>query len=142
MAASIGRKADKAKRRARRSVIGLTLFSAAIPALIGLSGTSWIVGKLFPSLCALISIFITSWVQLERPHERWVLYRRYHRLLESETERFKYKTDGYAQKGDDERATILGKFVADLQVDLQYEWEGLIPRSDQVAAAGNVLRKS
>jgi hypothetical protein len=40
VAGSIGQKADKNKSRARLSVVGLTVASAAIPVSIGLSGSS------------------------------------------------------------------------------------------------------
>jgi hypothetical protein len=136
VAASIGSKADKNKHRARASVVGITASTSAIPVFIGLSSNNWIFGKLIPSLLAFVSVSMVAWVQLERPHERWILYRRYHRILQTEIERFTFGTDQYEHLSTNERELHLAKEVSDLQVNLHYEWEGLLPRSDQVVAAG------
>jgi hypothetical protein len=33
---------------------------------------------------------------------------------------------------------LLGQFVADVQLQLHYEWEGLIPRSPEVVRASGI----
>lgn len=89
-------------------------------------------------MLAFVSVSLAAWVQLERPHERWILYRRFHRLFEAEMDRFQYRTDHYAGRSDDERAALLGQFVADVQLQLHYEWEGLFPRSPEVVRASGI----
>ena len=126
VAASIGDKADKNKHRGRAIILFIATSGAAIPVLIGLSGSSWILAKVIPSILGALTVAATTWNQFERPHERWVLYRRYHRLLQTEIERYQYRVGSYEQLADDDAAKHLGDYVSSLQMDLHYEWEGLI----------------
>lgn len=127
------RKAEKNKRRARLSVALLTGTTAAIPVSIGLSGSSWLWGKAVPSILAAIAAVTSSLVQLERPHERWKLYRRYHRIFEAEQLAFRFRTDAYATVDDRDR--YLAMRLAELQLKLHDEWEGLLPGSPEISAA-------
>jgi hypothetical protein len=70
--------------------------------------------------------------QIEKPHERWSLYRRYERLLQAAAKRFVYRIPPF--DGND-REAVLGAQVAQYELDLQAEWEGLIPSSSELAAA-------
>lgn len=129
---SIKAKADKNKRRARLAVAGLTGSTAAIPVLIGLGQNSWFWGRLAPSVLAAVAALVTALVQLERPHERWALYRRYHRRLEVEQLLYKFGIEPYS--GED-RDSLLARRIGQLQLDLHDEWEGLLPRSQDMTAA-------
>ena len=77
-------KADKNKARSRRCTWTLTIGTAAIPLLILLSTQllSFWLGKFAPSVIAALLFVAASYAQLERPHERWNVYRRYQRVFE------------------------------------------------------------
>jgi Protein of unknown function (DUF4231) len=130
--ASIGKKADKNKRNARRATIGLAAITASIPVLIGLSSTFfW--GRVLPSVLAAVAAVGTAWVHVERPHERWSLYRRYHRLVEMD--RLLYVNEVSPYDGPD-RDRILIETLAERQLNLHDEWAGLLPRTADVAGLG------
>lgn len=124
---SIGKKADKNKRRARYSALATTIFSSTIPILLAF-GNGSVSTRIIASSLAAVTVVITTWVQIEKPNERWVLYRRYHRLLESEQIRYKFEIEPY----EIEREARLAEFLASIQSKLHLEWEGLIPSSEAV----------
>jgi Protein of unknown function (DUF4231) len=128
--ASIAKKANRHKHRARASVIFLTASTAAIPVFLGLSGVNFILGKVVPSVLAGLSAVVAALVELERPHERWNLYRRYQRVLEGERYKFNFLVEPYEANS---RATQLAATVAQLQLDLHDEWSGLLPAAQDVA---------
>jgi len=134
---SIGAKADKNKRLARTLTLAMTISTAAIPVFIGLSGDNFIFAKVVPSVLAALSAVLVAYNQLERPHERWVLYRRYQRLLQAEETKFRFRTPPY---GGAKRKKKLAMQVAQLQLSLQEEWEGLIPRRNEITSAAAIAR--
>lgn len=131
VAKSIGKKASKNKVRARVLTMSTTAATAAIPVFIGLSGDDFVTGKAVPSILAALTATIVALGQIERPHERWSLYRRYQRILEADAKRYKYRI---APFDDPDRDRILAARVAQYELDLQAEWEGLIPTSSEIAA--------
>lgn len=140
MIASIGAKADKNKWRSRALVVVMTASTAAIPLLIGLSGDNFWIGKVAPSVLAAISALLVALNGLERPHERWVLYRRYQRRMQAEEKRYRFGAPPYDGANKDRK---LAARVAELELDLQAEWEGLIPNTTEitsVAAAAGAAR--
>ncbi len=137
VATSIGKKADKNKRRARAMMIATTFSTAAIPLLIGLSGDNYWLGKFAPSVLAAISALLVALNGLERPHERWVLYRRYQRLVQAEAKKYRFHARPYDRR---KRDRLLASNVAQLELDLQMEWEGLIPSRSEVASTGSAAR--
>lgn len=131
VARSIKKKADANKLKARVVALATSVLTVAIPVFIGLSGNSFILGKVVPSGLAAATAFLVTFGQLERPHERWALYRRYQRKVEAEAKRYRYSVEPYDHDDPDR---TLGMRVAQLELDLQTEWEGLIPRSDELAS--------
>lgn len=134
VAASIGKKADRNKLRARGMTVALTASTAAIPVLIGLSGDDHWWGKVAPSGLAALSALLVALNGLERPHERWVLYRRYQRLVQAEAKKYRFEAPPY---DGDKRDRRLAAKVAQLELDLQTEWEGLIPSRSELASIGS-----
>lgn len=128
---SIKRKANRYKVWSRSAVIALTAFSAAIPVFIGLSGTDFLTGKAIPSVLAAATAILSAIISLEKPHERWGLYRRYQRIIEGEVVRYKFNVPPY---GDESRDYRLAAFLAQVQLDLHDEWSGLQPRATEVAS--------
>lgn len=131
VARSIGEKADKNKSRARALTVFTTAATAAIPVFIGLSGDDFVAGKLVPSVLAALSATAVALGQIERPHERWSLYRRYQRILEADAKRYKFGIEPF---DNDDRDRTLAARVAQYELDLQAEWEGLIPSNAELAA--------
>lgn len=136
VAKSIGEKADKNKRRARLLTLTMTLSTAFVPVLIFASGDIFWLGKIVPSVLAAGSAVLVALNQFDRPHQRWVLYRRYERLVQAEGKRYRFRVAPY--DGDD-RDTQLGRTIAQLEIDLQSEWEGLIPSRNELASAASSI---
>lgn len=128
---SIASKADKNKFRARAAVLIMTGTTASIPVFIGLSGSNFLLGKVIPSILAAVAALAAALVQLERPHERWNLYRKYQRIVEGEIVKFKFAAHPY---DEDNRAILLAQKVADLQLQLHDEWSGLLPSRTELGA--------
>ncbi|MGW9159149.1 DUF4231 domain-containing protein [Microbacterium sp. NPDC055665] len=133
--ASVKEKADKNKFRARFLVWSMTISTAAIPVVIIASGEDAFWGKVVPAALAAASALLVAINNLERPHERWVLYRRYHRLFAAEAKNYRFRVKPYAGINRDRR---LGERIANLEIDLQAEWEGLIPKRSEISSAGTV----
>jgi hypothetical protein len=129
------RKADKNKRRSRIATTGLLLTTSAIPVAVIVSDrtSAFWVGKVVVAVLAAVAAVVGSWVRIERPHERWSLYRGYQRRLEAERIRHEHSVRPY--EGED-RDEVFAEFVARCQSDLHDEWAGLLPTSLEISALG------
>lgn len=126
---SIKSKADKSKRRARWWTSLSVGASATIPiVLLVVTNDGW--AKVTIALLAAFTVVLGTLNQIERPHERWVLYRRYHRALEAEEIRYRHGIAPYNIEGCRDRA--LAEMLAETTNKLHAEWEGLIPKSEEV----------
>lgn len=134
---SVGRKADGNKRNARTVTLFLAGSTAAIPVFIGLSGGSFVLGKVIPSTLAAAAALATSWVGIERPHERWNLYRKYHRTIQMEKLLYIHRVPPYHSE---DRDRLLIEKLAQLQLALHDEWAGLLPRTGEVTSLGKAGR--
>jgi hypothetical protein len=105
--------------------------TAAVPVAIGLGGDSFLWGKAVPSVLSALTAVVAALVGLERPHERWNLYRRYQRRLEGEEIKHRFHVPPYQTQ---DRDTVLARAVAQLQLDLHDEWSGLLPTGRDLAA--------
>jgi Zn-dependent protease with chaperone function len=134
--ASTRAKADKNKRRSRACTWTLTLGTAAIPVLILLSTQflSFWIGKFVPGLVAAALFVAASYTQLERPHERWNVYRRYQRTFEAE--RLLYQGGAAPYNEPDTRDTVFATKLAQLTVALHDDWARVLPTPDEVAGIG------
>lgn len=126
---SIKTKADKHKKRARRSTIIMTASSAFVPVVLA-ALPDGLPQKAIASVLAAVVVVIGAWVQIEKPHERWVLYRRFHRVLEAEQLNFRFRNAPYDDPSTADGALIAK--VAQLQLDLHDQWEGIIPNTGDV----------
>ncbi|GAA2493929.1 DUF4231 domain-containing protein [Winogradskya humida] len=131
---SIKAKADKYKKYSRAAVIFLTTTTAAIPVFIGLSGDNFAFGKLVPSILAASAAVVSALVELEKPHGRWALYRRYQRALEGLIVKYRFRVDPY--DGSDRGVRLAGS-VAQLQIDLHDEWTGLQPSASEISSTSS-----
>jgi hypothetical protein len=132
---SVREKADRNERLARWSTVTIILTSALIPvSLIASSqGATFLLGKLIPSLLAALAATVAGFIQFERPHERWKLYRGYQRSLEVEQLRYQNNVAPY-DVAEPERARLLAGAVGRLQLRLHEDWSGLVPASAQIAS--------
>jgi hypothetical protein len=135
---SIARKADKNKTRARWSSGALTATTAAIPVCLIVAERfaaeslgAFIAGRLAPGLLAAFAAVLGRWIQIEQPHQRWTLYRRWHRLFEAERLRYRQRIGRYADGNADDK---LMEVLAQGQLDLDDEWASLVPRSRELTA--------
>jgi len=111
----------------------ITLGTAAIPVLILLSTkyTSVWVGKFSPALIAAALFVTASYTQLERPHQRWEVYRRYQRTFEAERVLYQNGAEPYSDPAT--RDALFSTRVAELTVALHQAWSGVLPTPDEVA---------
>lgn len=130
---SIKGKADKYKRMSKVLTLGIAACAASIPVVIGLPIDDEFVVRTVPSLLAALSALAAVVLQIEKPQERWNLYRRYQRILEGEQVLFRAHAGAYKSR---HRETRLAARVATIQLDLHDEWSGLVPRSAD-ASLGN-----
>jgi hypothetical protein len=116
----------------------LTATTALIPVFLLLSTRyyDFLLGKILPSALAAAAAIGAGLVQIERPHERWNLYRRYQRILEAERLSYNHRAGEYS--GDVDRDKILIARLGQLQLDLHDDWAGLIPASSEVASLGRI----
>lgn len=136
--ASITAKADKNKSRARFSAMLLTGSTSIIPVSLlvapqfatGSLG-EFLFGRLFPGLLAAGAAVLSRWIQMEQPHQRWTLYRRWQRLFEAERLRYRQRLGAYAGPDRDDR---LVDVLAAGQVQLDDEWASLVPRSRELSS--------
>jgi hypothetical protein len=129
-------KAEKNKRRSRTCTWTLTLGTAAIPVLILLSTQflSFWLGKLGPGCIAAALFIAASYTQLERPHERWNVYRRYQRTFEAE--RLRYQGSVAPYDDPETREPLFAAKIAELTVALHEDWARVLPTPDEVAGIG------
>jgi Protein of unknown function (DUF4231) len=131
--ASVGAKADRNERTARWATGLVVLLTASVSVLL-LASTHWdgfVVGKFVPAVLTAAAAVVAGYLQFERPHERWKLYRGYQRALEVERMKFESRAEPY-DRPDADRTLALR--VAQLQLALHDDWAGLLPRSSEVAA--------
>lgn len=129
--ASVRAKANRNERVARWST-GLVIVLTASVSVLLLASTRWdgfVLGKLVPALLTAAAAVVAGYLQLERPHERWKLYRGYQRAFEVERMRFENAAAPYDGA---EPEKLLATRVAHLQLALHDDWAGLLPRSAEV----------
>lgn len=139
--ASVQRKADRNERLARSTTALIVLASALIPVAIILSTQehAFFWGKLTPSLLAAIAAVAAGLLQVERPHERWKLYRGYQRRLEVERLRYQNAVVPYDVQEPARRSAFAAR-VGELQLQLHDEWVGLVPISADAAQRDRAIR--
>jgi Protein of unknown function (DUF4231) len=132
---SVRQKADRNERMARLATITIILTSALIPVSLIISSQAgafaW--GKLVPSLLAATAATVAGFIQFERPHERWKLYRGYQRAFEAELFRYENNVAPYDAE-EPKRTRLFAAAIATTQGRLHDDWSGLVPASAQVAA--------
>jgi hypothetical protein len=132
--ASVRAKANKNETNARRGALFVTVSTAAIPVLLVAStgeAGQLLLGKVAPASLAAIAATVATWI-VERPHERWQLYRGYQRIFEAE--RLKYNAR-LAEYGSDDRDSVFVQTLSELQLRLHEDWAVLVPRSAEAAVA-------
>lgn len=111
----------------------MTIGTAAIPVLI-LASTqhlSFWLGKFGPA-CIAAGLFVAaSYAQIERPHDRWNVYRRYQRTFEAERMRYRGGVNPYDEP--DTREAIFSSKIAELTIALHEDWARVLPSADEVA---------
>jgi hypothetical protein len=102
-------------------VITLTINSSIIFVLLfqEMSLSTIIVGAL-----TIFSTALTGWIQIEKPYERWKLYRKYHRLVDTNITAYNYAINPY--NGSDKDDLLVRECIS-LERNLHNEWEGLLP---------------
>ncbi|MFI2652826.1 DUF4231 domain-containing protein [Micromonospora fulviviridis] len=138
---SVSAKAQRNKRRARLYSYLTAAATSTIPAIVGLADTPvWL--KLTTLVIALVMIWASVSLELDRPHERWALYRRYQRLLELESTRFQHELAPYNDLDPDRRRRLLAERLCDIEETLHKDWELLMPDPGEIAHVTGRLRST
>jgi hypothetical protein len=126
------RKANTQEHRARAATVILTTSTAAIPVLILASteGSRFLLGELLPSVLAGIGALVAALVHIDKPTERWMLYRRAQRLWEAELLLFEHGEGLYADNDADQHFV---RWMADQRIATHDSWATLVPTSASVA---------
>ncbi|MFD0976825.1 DUF4231 domain-containing protein [Salinimicrobium gaetbulicola] len=107
----------------------VALFSTvASPVLILISDIFWL-SKLTPAILTAGAALASYWIQLRKPHERWVLYRTAQRDIEFQIDQYKYENGEYIN-GDKEKT--LADLVSKRALQLHYDWTPLAPKSKEL----------
>jgi hypothetical protein len=137
---SIAAKADQNKTKARRSAWLLTGSTALVPVSLLVAeawGTSgfwpFVFGRLLPGGLAAFAAILARWIQVEQPHQRWTLYRRWQRLFEADRLRYREQIGKFQNPDRDKQ---LADALARGQIQLDEEWSSLIPKSKSFADDG------
>jgi hypothetical protein len=132
---SVRAKANWNENLARWGTGLIVVLTASVSVLL-IASTHWdgfVVGKFVPAILTAAAAALAGYLQFEKPHERWKLYRGYQRALEVERMRFENKAPPYDEA---DAETKLTERLAELQLALHADWAGLLPRSSEVAARG------
>jgi hypothetical protein len=132
---SVRAKANWNESLARWGTGLIVALTASVPVVL-LASTEWdgfILGKLVPAILTATAAALAGYIQFEKPHERWKLYRGYQRTFEVERMHFENKVPPY--DGADAE-TKLAERLAEIQLALHGDWAGLQVRSSEVAAKG------
>ncbi|HWG08503.1 MAG TPA: DUF4231 domain-containing protein [Solirubrobacteraceae bacterium] len=126
--ASVRQKADRNELLSRWGTGLITLASALIPVSIILSTQykEFLWGKALPAALAAAAAVAGGLLQIERPHERWRLYRGYQRVFETELLRYRNNVAPY-DAGEPERTRRFVERLTSLQLTLHDDWSGLVP---------------
>ncbi len=111
----------------------MTIGTASIPVLILVSTQhfSFWLGKFAP-VCIAAALFVAaSYAQIERPHDRWNVYRRYQRTFEAE--RLRYQGSAPPYDDPETRETGFASRIAELTIALHEDWARVLPSADEVA---------
>jgi hypothetical protein len=126
-------RANANERAARVLTVVIVAATSSIPFLIVASDRwgEFVLGKLLPALLAAIASGTATWMQFGRPTERWKLYKSYQRAAEVERLLFHNRVAPYDDENTRDKALI--NHLAALQLRLNDDWAGLIPRSTEVS---------
>lgn len=124
---SIGRKADRNKKMARNFTILSVLMSSLIVFVLIFNDTN--IPTIIAAMLTIFNSVLIAWFQMEKPYERWRLYRKYHRLAEAQRMLYLNSIEPY---NSSDKKTLLFKNFIDLQIKLHFEWDGLVPTSEEI----------
>lgn len=124
-------KADKNKRRTRLQSRAILVCSALIPTSI-VASTHWndfVLSRLLPSALAAAVAVLTGWLQSERPKERWLVFRRWQRTLESERFRYDQSLEPYSRDSAANH-TAFAEYLARARTTMHDDWNSVLAQSD------------
>jgi hypothetical protein len=108
------------------AVIGSTLLTPLFVTLF----SSWLLGKVVPSLLSVCATGATAWLQLRKPQQLWALYRSAQRELEDHRRRHLYRLNDYQDAADPDK--LLAEKVADIAINVHRQWVPMVPNIDNL----------
>jgi hypothetical protein len=124
----ITKKADKNKSLSTFLFL-VVLFTTVVTPLLVLISDNFYLSKFAPASLSAFAALASYWIQLRKPHERWMLYRTTQREIESELNKFTYSIDEY-NIVDSEK--LLVKKVNELALKLHYDWIPMVPSTNEI----------
>lgn len=128
-----GDKADKNKGRTDFLLVSIIVGTLATPVFVALGAGLWF-GKVVPSVLSLLAAAATTWLQVRKPNDRWMLYRGAERSIEHEQAKHQHAIDEYDVPVD-KRDKLLVRRIARLSKATHDKWEGLVPDVEQTERA-------
>lgn len=124
----IKKKANKNKNLSTFLFI-VVLSTTVITPLLVLISNNFYLSKLAPASLSAFAALASYWIQLRKPHERWMLYRTTQREIESELNKYTYLLDEYNEENCEK---LLAKKVNDLALKLHYDWIPMVPSTNEI----------
>ena len=91
--------------------------------------------KFIPAVLMVGASISSSWLQLRKPHERWLLYRTAQREMEYEIDQYKLELNEYTKSNDKDK--VLGDKITKRALELHYQWEPMIPKLEDLDKVKN-----
>lgn len=131
----IAEKAKKNKKLSTFLFLVVLISTVLSPALILISDHFYL-SKILPAILTAGAALASYWIQLRKPHERWVIYRTAQREIEFEIDQYQFSNGDYS---DEQKDKTLSNKVSKRALQLHYEWMPLVPKAEELQ---NIKTKS
>lgn len=122
-------KADHNKNESLICFITIVCGTLITPLFITL-GSGLILGKIVPSILSVIAAGFTSWLQLRKPQQLWVMYRSAQRILEDQKLKYIYRICEYDTKEPDK---LLAEKIAEVAIGTHNQWVSVVPTPEKLS---------
>lgn len=128
----IEKKARENKRETTVLFLVVTVATAFSPVLI-LLPLDFVLSKTLPAILTSLAALATSWLQIRKPQDRWVMYRTAQREIEFQIDQYLFGNGEYASI--ENKDALLADRVSNRALQLHYEWLPVAPRLDELEKA-------
>lgn len=112
----------------------VVLISTVISPVLILISDNFYLSKVLPAFLTAAAALSSYWIQLRKPHERWIIYRTAQREIEHEISQYNFLIGEYSNGEIDK---ILADKVSKRALQLHYEWMPLVPKASELQNINN-----